>query len=55
MEFRSQIEFAYRFDDRSRLGVAVSHMSNASLGESNPGTESAMLYYSLPFDTLFGR
>lgn len=55
VEFRSQIEFAYRFDDRSRLGVAVSHMSNAGLGDSNPGTESAMLYYSIPFDTLFGR
>ncbi len=55
VEFRSQIEFAYRFDDRSRLGVAVSHMSNAGIGDSNPGTESAMLYYSIPFDTLFGR
>ena len=42
-------------NNTSRLGVAVSHMSNASLGDSNPGTESAMLYYSIPFDTLFGR
>ena len=30
LEFRSQLEIAYRFDNRSRLGVAVSHMSNAS-------------------------
>ena len=50
LEFRSQIEAAYRFDDRSRLGVAVSHYSNASLGKSNPGTESAILYYSIPVD-----
>jgi len=30
LEFRSQIEFTYRFDDRSRLGLALSHYSNAS-------------------------
>ena len=54
LEFRSQIEFAYRFDDRSRLGVAVSHMSNASIGDTNPGTESAILYYSVPLSKLFG-
>lgn len=55
LEFKSQIEFAYRFDDRSRLGVAISHISNASLGDKNPGTESAILYYSIPFDKLFGK
>jgi len=55
VEFRSQLEVAYRFDDRSRLGLAVSHYSNASLGDTNPGTETAMLYYSLPFDKLFGK
>ncbi len=53
LEFRSQLEIAYRFDDRSRLGLAVSHYSNASLGDSNPGTESATLYYSVPFSKIF--
>lgn len=48
LEFRSQLEAAYRFDDRSRLGLAISHYSNASLGDSNPGTEAATLYYSIP-------
>ncbi|MBL4691786.1 MAG: acyloxyacyl hydrolase [Magnetovibrio sp.] len=48
LEFRSQVELAYRFDDRSRIGVAVSHYSNASLGKTNPGTESAHIYYSMP-------
>lgn len=48
LEFRSQIEAAYRFDDRSRLGVAISHYSNANLGDDNPGTESLTLYYSVP-------
>lgn len=53
VEFRSQIEFAYRFDDRSRLGVAVSHYSNAGLGKDNPGVEILSLYYTIPVDKLF--
>lgn len=48
LEFRSQIEFAYRFDDRSRLGIAVSHSSNASIDEINPGTETILVNYSYP-------
>jgi lipid A 3-O-deacylase len=52
LEFRSAIEFAYRFDDRSRLGVEVYHMSNASLGNINPGEESINLVYALPTPTL---
>jgi hypothetical protein len=52
LEFRSAIEFAYRFDDRSRLGVEVYHMSNASLGHINPGEESINLVYALPVPKL---
>lgn len=52
LQFRSQLEIAYRFDDRSRLGIAVSHYSNASLGDTNPGTESATLYYAIPVSAL---
>jgi len=52
LEFRSQIEFAYRFDDRSRLGLSVSHYSNASIGDKNPGTESLMLNYSIPTSSI---
>ncbi len=52
VEFRSQVEVAYRFDDRSRLGLSVSHYSNASLGDHNPGTESLMVNYSIPFDKI---
>jgi len=52
LEFRSQLEIAYRFDDRSRLGLSISHYSNASLGDTNPGTEQIMLNYSIPFGKL---
>jgi lipid A 3-O-deacylase len=52
LEFRSAIEFAYRFDDRSRLGLEVYHMSNASLGTINPGEESINVVYSLPTNKI---
>ena len=55
VEFRSQIEVGYRFENRSRLGVAVGHISNASIGDDNPGTEILTVYYHLPLTTLFGE
>lgn len=54
IEFRSQFEIAWRFDDRSRLGLAISHMSNASIGDKNPGEESLTLNYSFPFGWIAG-
>ncbi|MSP52543.1 MAG: acyloxyacyl hydrolase [Alphaproteobacteria bacterium] len=52
IEFRSQIELAYRFDDRSRLGLAFSHISNASIADRNPGTEILTITYAVPFSKL---
>jgi lipid A 3-O-deacylase len=54
VEFRSQMELAYRFDDRSRIGLSISHYSNASLSNNNPGTEALMVNYSMPFATVAG-
>ena len=48
IEFKSQLEISYRFDDRSRLGLGISHMSNASIYTRNPGTETLFLTYALP-------
>ena len=48
VEFRSSIELAYRFDDRSRLGIAFYHLSNAHLDDHNPGTEILGVVYSIP-------
>lgn len=53
IEFRSGIELSYRFDNRSRLGVGVSHMSNAGIGSKNPGEETYFVTYAFPFDGLF--
>ncbi|MDP6352555.1 MAG: acyloxyacyl hydrolase [Alphaproteobacteria bacterium] len=54
LEFRSAIEFAWRFDDRSRLAIQGGHISNASIYDANPGTEFLMLNYSIPTD-VFSR
>jgi len=48
LEFRTQIEIGYRFDDLSRFSLAFSHISNASLDDKNPGTEIATIYYHIP-------
>jgi lipid A 3-O-deacylase len=54
LEFRSQIEFAYRFEDHSRIAFSYAHMSNGGLGDKNPGVEIASLTYIVPFNKLFG-
>ena len=43
LEFRSSIEVARRFSDRLRVGFAFYHLSNASISETNPGANSAVL------------
>ena len=52
VEFRSQIEAGYRFDDRSRMSLALSHISNASLGDRNPGVNILSVYYHIPLTRL---
>lgn len=58
-EFRSAIEMAYRFDDRSRLGFIFHHISNAGITKRNPGAETTMMAYSYPLnkltEQLFGK
>ena len=33
----------------------MSHISNASLDDVNPGTEEVVLTYAVPFSVLLGR
>lgn len=51
LEFRSSAEAAYRFSNHSRLGAMFYHISNASLGFRNPGTECLVFFYSIPIKT----
>jgi lipid A 3-O-deacylase len=48
-EFREGAEFAYRFENLSRLGVGMYHMSNAGIGKHNPGVELVTLVLTMPF------
>jgi hypothetical protein len=52
VEFKTGAEFAYRFEDHSRLGLQFDHISNAGIGKRNPGTESLVLFWSFPFGAV---
>lgn len=52
IEFKTGAEFAYRFEDHSRLGLQFDHISNAGIGRRNPGTESLVLFWSFPFGAM---
>ncbi len=49
LEFRSSMELAYAFPNQSRIGAQFYHISNASIGKRNPGTEALVFFYSIPF------
>jgi lipid A 3-O-deacylase len=48
-EFRSGAEFAYRFEDRRRVGVGFYHISNAGIGKHDPGAEFVTVVLTVPF------
>ena len=49
VQFRSGGDIYYRFNNNVRIGVGLYHISNAGLGDSNPGAEQAILKYQIPF------
>ena len=48
LEFRDSVELSHRLPNNGRLGVQFYHMSNASLGSKNPGTECLLFFYGIP-------
>jgi lipid A 3-O-deacylase len=50
IEFRSALDISYRMDNRARLGVSFYHLSNASIGDNNPGTEVLSFSYGIPLN-----
>lgn len=52
-QFRIGLTLAYEFDEGSRLGARVAHMSSAGINDRNPGEEEIMLTYTLPFTLAF--
>ncbi len=52
LEFRSTGEVSFRFDNGVRLGVSISHISNASIGDINPGVNILSAVYMVPLGNL---
>lgn len=50
IEFRTGVEAAYAFEGGMRIGLAYQHISNAEIGDENPGTETLSLNLSLPLN-----
>ena len=45
LEFKSEVQLSYAASEKSHFGVSYNHISNASLGDKNPGANSYMFNY----------
>ena len=45
LEFKSEVQLSYELSNSSSLGISYNHVSNASLGDKNPGANSYMFNY----------
>ena len=45
LEFKSEVQFSYEFSKNSSLAISYNHISNASLGNKNPGANSYMFNF----------
>ena len=49
LEFRTSFEVSYKLNNKNRIGISISHISNANLGDKNPGVEILSLSYHIPY------
>ena len=49
VEFRTTLEFSYQLENKNRIGISFGHISNANLGNKNPGAEVISISYQKPF------
>ena len=45
LEFKSEIQFSYELSNDTSIGLSYNHLSNASLGDKNPGANSYMFNF----------
>ena len=45
LEFKSEVQFSYAASNYTSFGVSYNHVSNASLGDKNPGANSYMFNF----------
>ena len=49
IEFRTSLELSYILKNKNRIGISLSHISNANIGKKNPGVEILSLSYQIPY------
>ncbi len=49
LEFRTTLEISYQLKNEDRIGVSLGHISNANIGNKNPGVEIISFSYQKPF------
>ena len=49
VEFRTTLEFSYQLTNKDRIGISFGHISNANIGNKNPGVEIISISYQKPF------
>ena len=45
LEFKSEIQFSYNSSENTKIGISYNHVSNASIGDKNPGANSFMFNF----------
>ena len=50
IEFRTTLEISYQLESKNRIGLSFGHISNANIGDKNPGVEILSLSYQVPFN-----
>lgn len=49
LEFKSEVQASFNFSETSSLGMSYNHLSNASLGDKNPGANSYVFNFLKKF------
>ncbi len=49
LQFRTSLEVSYQLENENRIGISFSHISNANLGDKNPGVEILSFSYHIPY------
>ena len=49
LEFKSEVQVSFNLSDNTELGMSYNHISNASLGDKNPGANSYMFNFLKQF------
>jgi len=49
LEFKTEVQLSYGVSENTSFGVSYNHISNASLGDKNPGANSYMFNYLQKF------